>query len=341
MPANKYALLRYRIIDRCLTNKGHQYPDKDYLRRTCEEALYGSDGEHISESTIEKDLWAMRNESELGYYAPIKYSKEYKGYFYEEEGYSINELSLNDEDIEAIRFAATTLYQFRQVPIFRQYQHAIEKIIDRMNISPDMEDSDLSKYVQFEQVNSTDGTEHLSSLLESIKNQHQVVLNYRKFNNDKTNKYHVDPYLLKEYRNRWYLIAFVPEKDEIRTFGLDRIIKVTISERRFEVKKDFDPDYFFKHSIGITRAATEPTEILLRFKAGEADYLKSLPLHGSQEVISENENEILIRIFVLETYELYSLLLGYGDRVEVLSPKKTRDHFRGILEMAFNAYSRP
>ncbi|MFM1931274.1 MAG: hypothetical protein RL226_577, partial [Bacteroidota bacterium] len=69
MPANKYALLRYRIIDRCLTNSASPFPNKEKLREACEEALYGSLGENISESTIEKDLWAMRNENELGYFA--------------------------------------------------------------------------------------------------------------------------------------------------------------------------------------------------------------------------------------------------------------------------------
>ena len=64
MPANKYALLRYRIIDRCLTNRMRPYPTKEDLRRACEEGLYGSEGERISISTIEKDLWAMRNENE-------------------------------------------------------------------------------------------------------------------------------------------------------------------------------------------------------------------------------------------------------------------------------------
>jgi hypothetical protein len=76
MPANKYALLRYRIIDRCLTNPARPFPSKEALRLACEEALYGSDGEHISISTIEKDLWAMRNESELGYHAPIAYHRD-------------------------------------------------------------------------------------------------------------------------------------------------------------------------------------------------------------------------------------------------------------------------
>ena len=317
------------------------YPDKESLRHACEESLYGSDGEHISESTIEKDLWAMRNESELGYYAPIKYSKEHKGYYYDADSYSINELSLNEEDLEAIKFAANTLFQFRQVPIFRQYQHAIEKIIDRMNISPDLQDEALVKYVQFEQVEANEGSRFLSPILEAIKGKKQLMLHYRKFNSDETKQYLVDPYLLKEYRNRWYLIAHVEEKKEIRTFGLERIRQMETLKSGFTVNADFDPDYFFKHSIGITRAESDPTEILLRFRASEGDYLRSLPLHHSQEIISENESEVLVRLYVLETFELYSLLLSYGERLEVLSPKKTRDRFRQILETAAAAYSRP
>ena len=118
MPANKYALLRYRIIDRCLTNPGKPFPTKEDLRQACEDALYGSDGEHISISTVEKDLWAMRNEADLGFYAPIEYHRDERGYHYTEEGYSINDVQLNDDDLDAIRFATNTLIQFRDLPIF-------------------------------------------------------------------------------------------------------------------------------------------------------------------------------------------------------------------------------
>src|SRR6056297_877192 len=118
MPANKYALLRYRIIDRCISNKFNPFPNKEDLREACEEELYGSDGDRISASTIDKDLYAMRNEANLGYYAPIAYSKTEKGYYYEDPDYSIDEMPLNQEDIEAIEFAANTLAQFRGIQLF-------------------------------------------------------------------------------------------------------------------------------------------------------------------------------------------------------------------------------
>ena len=76
-------------------------------------------GEHISMSTIDKDIWAMRNEGELGYYAPIKFSKEYGGYYYEDPEFTISEVPLNDDDLNAIQAAAETLYQFRDIPLFK------------------------------------------------------------------------------------------------------------------------------------------------------------------------------------------------------------------------------
>ena len=80
MPANKYALIRYRVIDRLISNKYKPYPGVEDLMDGCSEAL----GKDVSKSTIEKDLAAMKNDLGLGYEAPIKFSKEYQGYYYED-----------------------------------------------------------------------------------------------------------------------------------------------------------------------------------------------------------------------------------------------------------------
>ena len=169
MPANKYALLRYRIIDRCLTNPGKPFPTKEELRQACEEALYGSDGEHISISTVEKDLWAMRNEADLGYYAPIEYHRDERGYHYTEEGYSINDVQLNDDDLDAIRFATNTLIQFRDLPIFQQFDQALGKIADRLAVSPNLDTDGMDKFIQFESTPHASGSEHLAPLLQAIR----------------------------------------------------------------------------------------------------------------------------------------------------------------------------
>jgi predicted DNA-binding transcriptional regulator YafY len=224
MPANKYALLRYRIIDRCLTSKQKPYPSREDLRDACEEALYGSGSSAISLSTIDKDLWSMKNEGDLGYYAPIVFNREHKGLL------SIrmpitpsNEVSLADDDLEAIRFAAAILDQFRHVPILANYENAIEKIINRVNISPRPDDATLNQFIQFEKSTVSKGNEYLGPLLEAIRNRLEVHLHYRSFRDDVLKQYTAQPLLLKEYSNRWYLIAHVPERNGYLTFWIRAI----------------------------------------------------------------------------------------------------------------------
>jgi predicted DNA-binding transcriptional regulator YafY len=322
MPANKYALLRYRIIDRCLTNKGKSYPSREDLRQACEDALFGSGGEAISMSTIDKDIWAMKNEGELGYYAPIKFSKQHGGYFYETEGYSISELSLGDEDLEAIRFATATLDQFRHVPILRQYESAIEKIINRVNISPNPDDASLSRYIQFEVSTVSQGNEHLGPLLEYIRAKKSIRIAYRKFSDDKVKEYDLHPYLLKEYHNRWYVVAFDVNGHGIRTFGLERIEKLETAEKKFTVDKNFNADHFFKYSIGITEISDKPQEVILSFDPVPGKFLLTQPIHVSQTLLEQNKNEIHIGLNVLITQELITFILGYGAGVRVLKPTK-------------------
>lgn len=338
MPANKYALLRYRIIDRCLTNTARPFPNKEDLRQACEEVLYGSDGENISESTIEKDLWAMRNESELGYYAPIAYSKTEKGYHYTDPEYTIKDISLNDEDLDAIHFAATTLFQFRDIPIFKQFEHAIEKIVDRLNISPDASDETIERHIEFESAPAVGGTEFLGTLLKHIQLKTKVKMRYRKFDSDEGKDYKVHPYLLKEYRNRWYLIAWEEGRGAVRTFGLERIQKLTSTREDFSISEDFDPDHFFKYSIGITQMSDAPSQVSFKCAPSLAPYLESQPIHDSQRVIERGKDHVVFQIHVLITFELINLILGFGSSVEVLEPKELRSRVQQELQQALSAY---
>jgi len=338
MPANKYALLRYRIIDRCLTNKGKPYPTREDLRQACEDALYGSGGDAISLSTIDKDIYAMKNENELGYLAPIMFSRHYGGYFYENPDYTISELSLGDEDLQAIRFAAATLEQFKEVPIFKQYENAIEKIINRVNISPNPDDASLDKYIQFEKSTVSKGNEFLGPLLDYIRSKKSIRIVYRKFTDDKTKEYELHPYLLKEYHNRWYLIALEIGSSKIRTFGLERIEKIETGEKKFAIDKSFDADTFFKHSIGITERAEKPQEVVLSFDTVSGQFLKTQPVHSSQAIIKEGKNEIQIGLKVLITQELITFILGYGAQVKVLKPSSLIKEVHNQLKKAAERY---
>jgi predicted DNA-binding transcriptional regulator YafY len=336
MPANKYALLRYRVIDRCLRDKGRLYPSREDLREACEEALYGAGASAISLSTIDKDIWAMKNEGELGYHAPIEFSRFERGYYYSDPNYSINEVSLAEDDLEAIRFAAAILDQFRSVPILQQYENAIEKIINRIKISPNPQDDQLHRYIQFEKSTVSEGNDYLGPLLDAIRHHKTMRMTYQKFSDDQRKEYEIQPYLLKEYDNRWYVIAKEVNKHTFKTYGLERIQSLVAGERSFVPDPDFSASRFFQHSIGITEIAEAPVKIELRFRHTAGKYVISQPIHASQTTLKSSKEYIVIGLHVLLTQELFNLILQYGDQVEVLKPAKLRgmiaERLKGALE---------
>ena len=339
MPANKYALIRYRTIDRCLRNEGRPFPSKEELRLACEEALFGSEGDRISTSTIEKDLNAMRYDGALGYHAPIAYHRDERGYYYEDEDFSIDNLQLNDEELDAIRFAARTLIQYRNVPLFSQFGQAIGKIDDRLRMAPDLDTAELDSVVQFESAMATRGSEHLSPLLQAIKANQVVAITYRKFQAAGADTLSIHPYLLKEYRNRWYVIAWNPEREDYRTYGLDRVELVEHEDQYFSVRNDFDADLFFKHSFGISKSTEAPQDVRVRCNALEYEYLSAQPVHASQKLLHIEGDQYELQLHVLITYELVHFLLGLGAAIEVLAPESLRLKMEDAHRAALDRYS--
>jgi len=329
----KNAQIRYRVIDRSIGNKYKPFPTKEDLRRACEEALYGSDnGTDICDSTIEKDLKAMR----LDFDAPIKYSKRDKGYYYEDENYSIDQIPLSEDDIDSIRFAAQTLMQFRDVSLFKQFGFAIDKIFDRVHISNNPTEESVESYVQFETVHdSGSNNEYLPEFLKAIKEKQVVTFDYTSYISEKTKSRKVLPLLLKEYRNRWYLICFSIEKSKIMTFGLDRISNLVLTEDYQTAPVDFNPDHFFENSIGITANDSEPVKVIFKIDKVGSKYIESQPLHHSQKLQKKGRKRNTFSLNVIVSEELKRTFLSYGAQIEVLKPEALRNELRNIvLEMS-------
>lgn len=328
----KNAQLRYRIIDRAIRNKYNPFPSKENLRQACEEALFGEGtGNNICDSTIEKDLFAMRMEHD----APIKYSKREKGYFYENETYSIDNIPLSEDDIDAIKFATQTLMQFKDVSMFKQFGFAIDKIFDRVHISSNPAEASVENYVQFESVPETIGTEFLAPILKAIKEKLIITFDYTSFISEKTKNRKVLPLLLKEYRNRWYLICYVESKSKIITFGLDRITNLIVSDNYFTTPVDFNSDTYFKNTIGITSSYTTPDKIIFKLDAIGSKYLESQPIHHSQKLIKKGKKRNTYQINVIQSEELKRFFLSYGKQIEVIEPRDLRESLKNeIIEMS-------
>ncbi len=337
MALNKYAAIRYRIIDQCIRSRSKPYPSKENLRQACEEALYGSSsGGNISLSTIEKDIWALKNESALGY-APILFNRLEGGYYYSDPEFSIN-LPLTQEDVELIRLALHTLSHFRNSQIFKDLENAINKIQDRITLADQLTEPNLGQAIQFESSTVSSGQEHLPCLLDAIRQFHTVEFDYTPYTDGRPRHYIYHPYLLKENKNLWYVVGKDTALDKIRTLGLDRISGLKVADEFFMMDPEFDPERFFKHSFGIGTYSGVPEIIEILADPVQAGYILANPLHSSQQAEKEPNGSYRIRIEVITSDELKMQILGYGHRVEVVKPAWLRDVIRESLGKAWEVY---
>lgn len=316
MPANKFATIRYHVIDKMLRNKYRPYPSVEDIMEKCSDVLL----KPISKSSIEKDIRAMKNDEALGYFAPIEYSRNYRGYYYSNEDYSIDLVPLNDDEIEAVQFATNILTQFKNVAIFKDYENAIEKVLDKVNLSG-LNNSSEKEFIQFENTPTVSGNEFLAPILNAIRKKRVLTFNYQSFKSDLDSERVCEPYLLKEHKNRWYLVAREKDVDVYKVFGLERMHDVKLESETFRRDLDFEPNRFFKYSIGITANPNlKPEEVEFECNSVLMQYLESQPIHDSQKIIRTDSGAI-VTLNVILTFELEQLLLGYGNEVKVLKPK--------------------
>jgi predicted DNA-binding transcriptional regulator YafY len=312
MPHIKNALIRYRIIDRMIRNPYKTYPSKSDLREACEESLFGSTyGDHICDSTIEKDLFAMRMEHD----APIKYSRKHEGYFYEDPDYTINDIPLSEDELESIRFAVQTLQQFQEVPYFKEFGSAIDKIATRVAVAG-TEGNETSAFIGFETAYSSIGNQWLPLLLTAIQEKKTCHFTYASFKSGIAKERNVLPVYLKEYRNRWYLISFDLEKSDWITYALERMDGLVVNEAQHLLKEAFNPSSFFAETIGITTEKKAAERIALRVNDIASKYIESQPLHSSQEKIGTNQFVLTVQI----NEELIRTLLGFMGELQIISP---------------------
>jgi len=338
MALNKYATIRYRVIDRCIRSRSHPYPSKESLRQACEEELYGSTtGEHISISTIEKDLSALKNESTFGY-APIAYNKAENGYYYTDSTYSLD-LPLSETDIELIRLATNTLVQFKDSQIFSALEQAVDKIQGRLNVIGHMHSQDTQSMIRFEESAPSTGNEHLAILLDCIENRSIITLSYTPFVDDQKRDFIVHPYLLQEHKNRWYLICFDTGDKKFRTLGLDRIHDIVTNNKCYLPDSSFNPEDYYKYAFGIGIYSGEPCEIIFWVDNVQGKYLLAKPLHKTQKLLERTADGFKLQIQVIPSPELTMHLMSYGNRLRVYAPASIREEIKKGHQLAFQQYS--
>ena len=183
------------------------------------------------------------------------------------------------------------------------------------------------------------GTEYLQPVIEAMQQNKVLIMDYEPFGaHQKT--YHMEPYAMKVYRQRWYIIGKLEEQNAIRHIALDRIIELHLTDKSFTVPKKFNAEKYYANTIGIfVNEELKPQKVRVRVYGNQVDYLRTLPLHRSQEeVLAKNEEFSEFQYRVCLTPELSTQLLSMGENVEVLEPQELREEIKNKVSLTLNRY---
>jgi predicted DNA-binding transcriptional regulator YafY len=289
---------RYLLLIEKLKQK--RYPTKQQLL----DFLQGN-GIEIKGRTLDRDISTIRYELNT----VVKYDISKRGYFIDDDS------SLNTDN----------LVQYLQLSVLGEILGS---------------DSKAFEYIQFESsLTSYKGINYIKDLLFAISNHRVISIQHKKYQADEATEHKLHPYLLKEYEKQWYLIAQPAKGGRLKYFGIDRIKDIVTTNKTFRPKKKLDPRKEFDNVIGIWNPQNEKKErFVLSFNATQGNYIKSSPIHSSQDIELENDAETRISLYVKPNPELYQHILKWLPDVKVIEPAWLVEEMKGILNKSLKKY---
>ena len=320
MSTNKNATIRYQALDRCFRNPGRKYYIDDLIE-ACNEALLDIDPNStgVKRRQIYDDIKFMKDSK--GFDAPIESIKDGRKAFYRysDLNFSINSQPLNEQEAQQLKESLLTLSRFKGMPQFEWVEEMKARLEQSFHLKS--EDNILS----FEENPFLTGREYIGEIYNAIVNQRVLKIAYKPFKADKEMVFEIHPYHLKQFNNRWFLFGLNNEYQNITNLALDRIQSITESKTNYIPNTDIDFNAYFEDIIGVSVDGNkEPEKVVLKIDAEQLPYIISKPIHGSQKVRRNSEGEALIELELQLNYELESLLLSFGEKIEVLKPEVLR-----------------
>ena len=211
-------------------------------------------------------------------------------------------------------------------------------LFNTLTVSNLMMDSvSIKDKVLFEEI--PDGEQYLPVILEALKKNLVLGMSYQSYTRDEANTFEVEPYCLKAFKQRWYLVARSPYYDKIMIYSLDRVKWLGLTDKNFKYPKSFNAEEFFEDCFGIIADQKINVEaVKLKVSAGQANYLRSLTLHQTQKEIKRTDEYSIFTVRLRPTFDFRQEILSQGCDIEVLEPKWFRDEIAEISKHMWNKY---
>lgn len=329
MATNKHAVIRYQALDKCFRNTGKRHCAEDLLA-ACNEALYSmsdkTDG--IKRRQLFDDIRFM--ERDASYSIDLVRQKDGRKvyYRYKDPKFSINNGGLNDFEATQIKEALLILSRFKGLPQFEWVDETIAKFESRLGLKKGAE-----KIVAFDENKDYTAVKYISPLFNAILNKQVLQITYRGFKQQSPQAMIFHPYFLKQYNNRWFCFGLHKDHDPPTVLALDRIADIQNHKSRYINNNDIDFSEYFEDVVGVT-VSGKVQKITIKITKEHWPYIQSKPLHGSQKIKLEGDEFVIVSIEVKPNYELQSLLLSHGNKIEIMEPKSYRELLAGRITMS-------
>lgn len=292
-----------------------------------------------SERTVQRYIEMLRDRFRVS----VVFDFEAGGYRYGGKGFAIPSAQLTEEDLLGLYFAEPILAQYRGTPLEADFARAFASLIGALPTKAREKANGLARRISVKStVPSRSDTDRFRALIRATIESKQLRVTYYSAHRSATSVRNIDPYALRCVDGRWYVLAYCHDRKAILPFHVDRIWSYGETGKTFE-PPDFDPEKFAVDALGIFKppldSPQEPVQVVLRFDASAARYVREIEHHPSQQAEILKDGRLEVRLMLAPSVEVERFILSWGDQVEVLAPISLRDRIAARLEQAAGRYS--
>lgn len=210
-------------------------------------------------------------------------------------------------------------------------------LLDSLSISNMlMESSLLKERIMLENIPA--GKQYLHPIINAMKQGHKLQMTYHRFGQQESYTITIEPYAIKVFKQRWYLLAKNPKREAPTVYALDRVKQLVETEETFQFPEDFNTEAFFRDCYGVLNTDDKAQRIVIRANAPYMNYVRTLPLHHSQKEIKTTDQYADFEFYLKPTFDFRQELLAQGHDVEVLLPSQLREEMKEMLEKMLGRY---
>ncbi len=331
MPLTRSAFQRYRIIDEAISQYPYQY-SKKRLFELCQQRC-----SIRSISSLEKDIQTLRDDHQ----APIAYCKKRNGYYYKEPSFRLLKLMLSPDDMEVFQRAGEVLRATQGAASAEELTGALLRVRQGLDLIREVTSEPISEKAVYTKDSTLGGNrQYVSILIRAINNYKQVTFDYLKHDDEHPKFHKIHPLKLREAHDSWYVIGYEESASKEKTFGLDRISNLYVTEESCIVPEGIKDkmDQLFNHIYGITDSDQPVEEIWLSFTPLRGKYIKAKPIHQTQQEVEVNDNVYIIKLKLIPNQDLMMHLRSYGSDLKILKPQSLVAAFQKDIEATLTQY---